>query len=342
MKTNTFKLALIIFVSLFILIFGFGYYLLNSSWFWEKLAVSLIKQGGKEVQSAQLSIQKTNFNLPTKLILEDVKLKIKIQEVSYTIDLSGLTIDANSFIVGRDKKIDLNLSGLRIESSVANLKDANMVLAVSFEKNLLKSLKGTLKIASADSNKYVLTNISADITGDQKNIVLDNFLASSYNGEVKGKITLAYQPAVTYDIALAIKDVDLTAMRAANMEVFSQVRGKLQGDVELKGEPAKIHSIIMNLEIPQEGQVKARLLKPFFDYIPQSTQKKDLELLMKVDGLVALDKAVLALKSSSEEKLSTTIGLESKRFNLDTHLTVDFNIEGGLQNLFVFLQKFLQ
>ena len=80
-------------------------------------------------------------------------------------------------------------------------------------------------------------------------------------------------------------------------------------------------------------QIKATLIKPLLDYIPQSRQKKDLELLFKNKGNIPLEMAEIVLLSVTDEAVKTRIELKSRKFNLDISVDLDFNIAGGIQNI---------
>ena len=129
-------------------------------------------------------------------------------------------------------------------------------------------------------------------------------------------------------------------MREIQSDVFSQIDGKLNGNFILEGKKDKIRSLKADLDIPKGGTLKASLLSFIMAYLPQSTQKKELEALMGSEGHIPFEKGFLLVRSLNDETLAAEIGLKSEKFNLDIDVTVDINLEGGLQNLLGYLKDF--
>ena len=336
MKHSVVKIFLSVFFLFVLVTFGFSFFILRSPWFWEKAVTKLFNSQSKGAQLTLISTQSPQLQ---KFILRFKHLKFTIKQArdTYIVDIDTTDVDLRGIF--SHKQMIVHVEGIHIHSSLVEASEGILDLTFHFKANNLETLNGYLHFFTVDVNKYVLMNMDADFLCDSKKIVFEHLASDFYQGKLKGKITLEYSPVVTYDMAINLDHVNLSSLKTANPDVFSKVRGRIDGTVEAKGDLKRVRFVEAKLNVPEDGQLKASLLKPLLQYIPQSTQKKDLELLLKLDGLVALERATIELKSISEDKLITIIDLGSKRFNLDSHLTVDLNVEGGLQNLSIYFEK---
>ena len=122
-------------------------------------------------------------------------------------------------------------------------------------------------------------------------------------------------------------------MKTANPAVFSQVQGKINGTAFLAGNLKEIGRLEGQFKMTEGGKLKAALLGFLIPYIPQGTQKKELELLVKDNGDIPFEKGALYLKNLDKETLSTQIDLESKTFNLDFDVGINVHVDVGLTRL---------
>jgi hypothetical protein len=119
------------------------------------------------------------------------------------------------------------------------------------------------------------------------------------------------------------------------------VKGRVDGRCSIKGKLDEIESLVGNLDIVEGGQLKAAWLSFIPSQLPpNSVQRKDLERLIKTDGDFPFEKFLVNSKSITDEKMTSEVKIESKRFNLNLDYTIDTNIEGGLGNLLSRLKIF--
>lgn len=330
---------ILLFLFLVILIVpGSIYYLLNSAWFLEKIIPVALNRQFPDIQIEELRIGKQQFTLPGHLSLKNVQYVILQDDEKYAVFQEKMDIRFYGF----KKQIMLKVQGGAVQSSAITLKDADIFLNVASDEGETFHTDGKLRILSAVSQRYKLTNIRSKISGDGQRIYFKDFLADCYGGKVTGEIFLDYKPDISYSIETKLSDLDLVLMRRANEQIFSNVTGKVSGTLVVKGTPEKIESVKASLDAPGGGELRASLLKNLLEYIPPTTQKEDLKALMKTGGNIPLQKATIDLESVSDEKLVTDIGLASQTFNLNANVTVEINVEGGFKNLLEHLQKALQ
>ncbi len=253
-----------------------------------------------------------------------------------------MIVDATSVVFKTGPKINCHAFGVRLQSQKISFDQADINLDIVLENAKVKDLSGKLGIPEIKIDKLRLKNLGAEIKGDKSHIVLNSLTVDLYKGSLKGVVDLTYVPKFTYELKGHFEKVDMAELRQAYEDVFSKLLGKASGDISLKGTPENFDVVKIYVNIPEEGQIKASLLKPLMQHIPKnSQQRKDLELLMKLDGFVLLDVANLNLESLDRDHLKGSVKLESNRFDLDVNLSTDINLEGGLMGSLDNLQKIL-
>ncbi len=197
----------------------------------------------------------------------------------------------------------------------------------------LQQFQGTLKVEDAAYDLYGFKDIEAILVADPRQLRLNDLKAQAYGGAVTGEILLDYVPRIAYSIALDLERIDLLKLQTVNPEVFSQVEGLVSGNVQVGGNEKSVTRLQSSLQMPQGGKIQAKWLGPVATYIPLGPQKSQLEGLIKVDGQVPVEKASVTLQNLTAEKATALMVINSRQLNLNINLTLDVNVEGGLQEL---------
>jgi hypothetical protein len=326
------KVICLVVLSLFLLFLG-SLYVLHSDWFWEKAFSKAVSAHVKNAKVETLTLDVRDVSEKGKASFENVKMEMKFGDETYSVVLGHANVDASEYLFSSHKHIDLDIQG-SLTSSTLKVDDLNLQLSLGFDGSEFKDVHGNIRMASFVMQGYRITELKSDIVGNNSTAALNHVTGKFYNGLLTGKISLEYKPSLIYDIRAQLADVNIYLMKEANDEIFSKLRGLMQANITVKGNVKDIKSIKGFMDVPKDAQIKAALLKPLISYIPQSTQRRDLESLIKLDGTVALDKAQLMLESLDQNKLRTKIVLESKPFNVNFNLGADLNVQGGLKELF--------
>lgn len=248
--------------------------------------------------------------------------------------------DVKGFL-GPQKPFKIIIDGLDIEAASFRINDLHLSLEMIFARKALDHLNGHGNITLLEFSPYSFERIVFNVSDYGNRLLLTNLLAYLYEGFITGQISLDYGSQISYIIKTEFDKISLQKLKEVHPQFFSKIQGRCRGIFEMAGHGDNITSLQLLLEIPKDGKLKASVLQPLLDYLPESSQKKDLELLIKSDGEVLIEKTILDLKSISDEKLTATIDLTSEKFNLDIHTTIDLNIEGGLRTLYHHAKRFL-
>lgn len=339
MKVFIQKVILILIISLIAVGF-FLYWAVKSPFFWSKAIeqignYSLRKTGGgiRNVQITQLQCDSDHLEF------NQISGRIIYQNKIYQLEFKGLSFDGISSLFHESADIRSAADWIKVKSEDLEMEIKEPRVQTSFSPKDNQERK--LFEASAQEIKYndlSCSHMRAQGKAYSQNIEAESIQADCYEGKITARFRLSYAKILSYQTDIDFIQVNLSRLENVNREVFSNLRGFVDGNVRISEENGKA-ALESHLKISSGGEVRAELLKPLLQYIPQSLQRKELEKLIREDGLVSLDKGVVYLKSISDEKLSSQINLESRKLNLNTNLTVDVNVDGGIRNYYKHLMK---
>ena len=192
---------------------------------------------------------------------------------------------------------------------------------------------GEASIENAQSNGFKVYDINAKMVITSQEAVISGINADSYKGKIAGNAYVYFVPTVRYVADVKLEGLDTAEMESVNLSLFSQVRGRIYGTIDIEGPAGELENISMDMRINEDGELQAKALEPLLTYIPKSTQKETLEAVIKRDGRIRVNNAHMKLANQDLETVSLNIKLQSKDFNLDVNVTIDIIIEGGMQNL---------
>jgi hypothetical protein len=327
-----FKFILIVFVFIFLSAALF-YGALNSHFAWEwgikKAVYYKWHSSGLSVKTIKVNKPKFDFK---ELTFKAIEMDLKIKDTIYPITLEGIDI------IRGDQKIRARINVLAIKAIGGEIKMASLNAELTQVQNVQQWMGQAVQVSFApyECGDLDFTVQSHDKTSDIR------FNAQCYEGKIEGGIVLDYVKMLSYAGHVNMESFNLDALEKANPEIFSKMNGRLTGGFLLDGKESRIENFDSNIKIDSNGEIKAVLLEPLLNYIPQSTQRKDLELLIQQDGNVPLELAKVTLKKLTAEQMSSEINLASKKLNLNTNLTVEINVEGGIKNLYKQIIDFLK
>ena len=320
---------------IFLCAFGlsFLYSSLNSPSFFEKNIPQWLNPRMPGVVIKELHIGRQSFSFPCQLHFKNIQVHILQGSQKIIGEIRAMDLRGTKMFSGQ-RQIFLRGEGLKITSDLVKVQAGQLTADVLWKGATVENIRGDFKSAEVSLQNYLLTDLSTKISGDQSRIFFNDFKANFYGGQMKGQIFLDYPKDIPYSITMELANVDLRQLRKVNPDFFSKVQGRLHGLISVRGGQRGLSALEASFDAPKGGEVKASLLQYLLEYIPQSVQRKDLEKLIKTDGNIPLEKADVIIKSLSDEKASANIQMESRKFNLDVDVTVDVNIEGGLNKLF--------
>lgn len=309
----------------------------------ERIVPWWVNRQNMDLRIKDFKIGRQIYDFPDAIRFENVRLTVKQPEQNYTVEMGKVDIRGLFNFLYGDQPVLADVVSFDVRSPELQLAKGLLHLAVKPSAAGEEKVAGHLRISEIRQQDYLLSGVSADISGDLALWRFRNFYAQFYGGLIRGEILLDSKNQMLYSIHMQLEEVDLKQLRRANPEFFSNVKGTVLGTIDLSATPAKVHSINAQFSTARGGEIKASLLNYLLQYIPaNSSQRKDLEKLIKSDGNVPLNRADIEIKNLTDEKLSSRIKLLSERFNLDIDVTLDVSVEGGFQNLLNYQKNFIK
>lgn len=326
----------VLFVIFIIVLLLFGaYFLLNSRAFSEKIIPKLLAGNTGPAIVSDVKITRQAFRLSGLLTLSGVSFKVKTEEDIFLVSLDLAEIKASKLFSREKARVFIAMNGLGVDSKTFNLGGG--------KTNIQLMRAGAMDRGEFTAKKlnylgFELANITGEISSEEPALNIQEVNADFYGGRLGAEILLENDAELNYSVKITLKGVDIKKLEQANKALFSNAKGIVDGDVEVSGNIKEGYKASGKIDSVSDMEVKAVLLKPLLDYIPQSQQKKELDLLLKQQGNIPLEAAEIILLNVTDDMIKTRVELKSKKFNLDIGSNLDFNIEGGFQNL-INLQK---
>jgi len=340
LRKNILRIFVVSFVAVIMIVVGVTC-ALNSKWFFNIVVFKMVSPSLKGIQVRRFETLSQNFNFPHQLIFEGVRVDLENKNDSYAVDCHYLHGENQSIITFPPRLIRLHAEGCNVHANDWSVEGMDLSLWIHLKAKGLEQITGEVKISQVRWGPYELNNAGTKVTFQDNTVTLKEMFAYLYGGGIQGTISLDNQSGFPYMVDIALTDVDLKRLGAIQNNFLAQVQGRADGHCSIKGKLDEIESLEGNLGIVDGGQMKAAWLSFIPSQLPpNSVQRKDLEQLIKADGDFPFEKFLVNSKSITDEKMTTEVKIESKRFNLNLDYTIDTNIEGGLGNLLSYWKIF--
>jgi hypothetical protein len=187
---------------------------------------------------------------------------------------------------------------------------------------------GPVTIERIYANGQAIKKIACRLEADQKAFKLTDLNMQLGTGRVSGEFMLEFGAKFPYYMDIALENIP-----TKQLNLQDHLDGILNGRLKVRGDQHSFSEIEGKLKAPAGVMMNARLLSPLLSYIPQSTQKKQIESIIAQNKTIFVDVFALELHSRKANFLKTQFDIESKEYNLDVNLGVDINTDGGIQAL---------
>ncbi len=332
------KISLILLGLSLIILLGL-YFLLNTTFFVEKILPGVLKNQLRDFAVETVKCQSQHFQFPDQIQWRDLEIVLRKDDERQTYRINEMGAK-RLFSFFNAEGIDLHILKGSAQSPVFDMRGIDFNGKVYFREIHFQEVKGVFHVDEIKINSYEISQITGDLVGDVQKMEMKHLIGSAYDGQIQGQIFLDFAKGVTYSIDAVVVDLESQSLRRANDTLFSSFQGSFAGDLKIRGDIENVKGLSANFSMASGGKIKASLLGFILQHIPQSQQRKDLEKLIKTNGDVLLEKAEISMQSLKEDQLVNRINLESRKFNLDIHLEVEVNVEGGLGRWFKYFQAF--
>ncbi len=325
---------------IFILISALLYCSLQSPRVWgfviEQGANKALKKSGLKVHDVKVAQQEYSSELIKAGAITAVLVK---DQETYHLQLNKVHLDNWQSLFKKDDDVVLNIDSVNMNSDGMNGTLRDIKLISNFSNNNESKIPFQFAIDEIGINQLNCQRFN--LKGALQPGIIDGIDARTvcYEGKIGARFQISYDKMFSYHADIVVDQINLSGLEQVNRDVFSNLTGLVSGNFKIAGDAKNISSFSSDWHIVSDGKIRAELLKNLLQYIPPSTQRKELEELIKKNGLVNLEKGVVHLESVGDQTISSVINLESRKLNLNTNLTVDVNVEGGIKNYYKHLMK---
>ena len=324
---------------------GVVYYVLNAAWITERIVPRVFHMQVPDITMERLTLDTQHFSPDGSLTIERLMCILRDRTDRNGIHIDRITVSSLYPLLGLPQagdQIGIILHKANIMSSYLRVVDVNVTTNVFLKKKSVGSIAGNVDITRGSYDGWRFSDASARFQGTPDDIVVNKIHTAFYGGTITGNVHVRPFAHGAYTVDLLLADVNVAQLARDKPELFSQIEGTTEMVIEITGTARELHSITVRADVIKDSKIDAALIGPLLQYVPNSTQRKEIELLIHEKKKIPLDTTVLAVKNTDSETVAATIQLVSKKYNLDINLTVDFHIEGGIINLLGLFQKQIQ
>lgn len=288
----------------------------------------ILQRTAPEVQ--ELSLGSLDYSFPASWVIGRVNATVLANGRPARIFADQLELRDLSHLLTTGATARIHLRGL--ESAYDQLKVRGGSCAVELRRTAGSLIyTGSAGLAQVQQQQLRITEIKAEFSGDARSVVLTNLSAAVYGGQLSG--SAVFSAPENFDVNLALHEVDCGELERALGGVFRELGGKLSGRLHIAGAGQRVDVFDTAWNMPSGGAVSAALLSSVIQYIPDSTQKKRLDFLVRSGGKLAVESFLFTLKNDTPERLSGQIGIKSREANLELNVTHEIRVDARIDSL---------
>lgn len=321
--------SLLVIALFFGIVFGAFFFLLSQKALTEKAVPWILNKKSADYQISGLKIGSQSYEYPDILTFKDVSFLFADIHDVYSVTIGQLRVKGEPFFWGPRQNLVARMEYLNVRTESKLLYEADVRASFYFYKFQYEGTKGEISAKGIASRPIEIGEASAKFSGFKGRVRFDDIVAELYRGTVQGRVLYHLDTNFT-EMNLAFQGVELGDMRALSPGIFSQMDGKVNGTVVAQANDRTLNFLRANVEAPQGGNVRSGVLEKVVTFMPENPQRKQLTEILQTKDEVFLTRAVVQLFSFSHERLQANIFLSSRDLPMEAEITLDMNIEGGL------------
>ena len=312
---------------------------LNTTWLTEAIVGQVLAaKPGIAVKSIHIGHQQ--FSMPGRLELDKVDLVFEVNGKLLMLEAPQVEVTGLQTFWSADRRILVTAQGMTVHYDLGQLKEAKADLTIDHE-----GVSGPFTVVGMDWDKLRAKDVSLFLIVNTAGVELRAVKFSAYDGKITGKVFIHSSPAAqagAYASELFIEGLDVARLAEVNPDITAQLNGLVTGTLKFEGDPRSLRTVDTDLNMPAGGRMSASLLAALTQYLPQSVEKKRLDLLISKGGKIAMEGFSFIMKGGEVGKFAGEIHLRSREVNLELNLEHEINTDGTIESLLAYWGKFLQ
>jgi|GEM_PF-2855948 len=310
---------------------------LNTTW----LTASILEQvlaGKPGMVVKRIHIDHQQFSLPGRLELQKVDLALEVNGKLLTLQAPQVEVMGLQTLWSDDRRILVAAQRMTVRYDLGQAKEVKADMAIDQE-----GISGPLTAVEVNWDKLRGKGVSLFLIVNTSGIELRAVKLAAYNGRITGKVFVHAAPARqagVYVAELFIEGLDVARLAEVNPEITAQLNGLVTGTLKLEGDPVALRTVETDLNMPTGGKMSASLLAALTQYLPQSQEKKRLDLLIRKGGKIAMEAFSFIIKGGEAGKFAGEVHVKSREVNLELNLEHEINTDGTIESLVAYWGKF--
>jgi hypothetical protein len=305
---------------------------LVSSWPLERFLAYSVERDYPFIQVESLTIAEHRLGRDGSFDIDELKGRSFVDGAETKVNIKRIRIADVRTLFDPQKETQYQIEGIDVVRDDVALNGGRARLTYKGTKERWR-LHGEVFIASVKAAGQSFKETTFGLEANEKELSLKGARLMLPEGAVTGDFTLSMSEFSPYTLTLELSRVPSKFISLESFNMENQLRGLINGRLNLKGDARRIVHIDAQMEAPHGMYMNAQLLGLLLNYIPQSTQKKQIEALIKEGKNIYIDKFKLDIINDNSDLMKTSFDLESVEYNLDVKLGVDINVEGGMMAL---------
>lgn len=328
-------------LSVLFLVGSVGWIVLETPWFTSKIIRSVVARYAGNVQLTDLQLKAQHVRFPGQMTFDDVRCQGLFNGQKFSVGISRISVSGLETLFLPQKALTMVMAKADVSFLPLRLSNMKASLAILRRDDGLFMMEGPLLVEKASWDKAELQDLSLQLVGDLSSMEMRDIRARLYSGEVQGQARMMWADK-SYTVLAEIEGVNIAQAGEWNAALPQQLSGRLSGRVALTGRGEDLQEITTDWHMLDGSGISALLLSALTQYIPQSREKKRLDVLIKAGGKLPVQLLSFAVKTETPRHLLGEIHLKSKDVNLEVNMTNDIHTDGTLKSLLGYWQTYFK
>ena len=312
---------------------------LNTTWLTESIVAQVLAaKPGVVVRLVHIDHQQ--FSLPGRLELQKVDLDLEVNGKLLTLQVPRVEVTGLQTFWSADRRILVAAQGMTVDHDPGQVKEVKAELTIDRD-----GISGPVTAVEGNWDKLRVKDVSLFLIVNKAGVELRAVKFAAYDGSITGKVFIHSSPARqegVYAAELFIEGLDMARLAEVNPDIPAQLDGLVTGTLKLEGDLKSLRTVDTDLNMPAGGKMSASLLAALTQYLPESREKKRLDILISQGGKIAMEGFSFIIKGGEAGKFTGEVHVKSREVNLELNLEHEINTDGTIGSLLAYWGKFLQ
>ncbi len=304
------------------------------------LVKTLIERANHNIDIKDISIGEQSFNGFADVSGKDFQMSFSYLDQRVRIGIKKFDVNNIFNFVFAQDSLNVLLREAVVQHPYGTMQKINIDLF--FSQGSQNFLQGLLGVKRMEFFGLKGENLQATFQINRQGLASSRFSIDTYRGWLSGDASAQLRDPFVYQVDMDIGHVNLRLLEDIDSSLNNYIKGAITGSVFLKAENNTIDNLMLDLHTVSDASIKAGLLALLLAQIPDQLKSEELKILIRNNGDLPLDRASLELENFSVDQATLRLDLLSKKYYLNSQLTIDLRLGDEFTNAFQSLRGILQ